>query len=136
MTNADPARPRPGRANAFTLVRQIAGGFVTLAKLEVQHARQEIGENVGEAKRAGILFGIAAGLGLLTMIALVCLIILLIAILLPPWLAALIVFIVLALLTVLFAWQGTRHVRNPTPQRTIDSVKEDIAWAKRLIRRD
>ena len=136
MTNADPPRPRPGRQNAFTLGRQLIGGVVSLAKLEVRHAREEVSENLAEAKRAGILFGLAAAFGLMTLIALVSVIILLIALLVPPWLAALIVFIVLALITVLFAWRGTRHVKNPTPQRAIDSVKEDIAWAKRLIRRD
>jgi membrane protein len=136
MTNADPPRTRQPRANAFTLGKQLIGGVVTLAKLEIQHARQEVGENLGEAKRAALLFGIAAGLALLTLIAFVCFIVLLIAIVLPPWLAALIVFIVLALLAALFAWRGTHHIRNPTPQRTIESVKEDIAWAKRLIKRD
>ena len=50
--------------------------------------------------------------------------------------AALIVLVVFVLMTALLAWQGSRHVHNPTPQRSIESVKEDIAWAKRLIRRD
>lgn len=136
MTNADPPRPKSRRANAFTLGRQLVGGFVTLAKLEVQHAREEVGENLGEAKRAALLFGIAAAFAFLSVIALVAFIIGLIAILLPAWLAALIVFIVLALVTAILAWRGAHHVRNPTPQRTIESVKEDIAWAKRLIRRD
>lgn len=136
MTNADPPRPHARRANAFTLVRQLVGGFVSLGKLEVQHARQETAENLGEVKRAAVLFGIAAAFALLTLIALVSFIIALIAILLPLWLSALIVLIVFALITALLAWQGIRHVRNPAPQRSIESVKEDIAWAKRLIRRD
>lgn len=135
MTNADPPRPNARRPNAFMLGKRLVGGVVSLAKLEVRHARAELGENAGELKRAGILFGIAAAFALLTVIALVSFIILLMALALPPWLSALIVLIVLGLITAFFAWQGIRHVRNPTPQRTIDSVKEDIAWAKRLIRR-
>jgi membrane protein len=136
MTNADPPRPNARRPNAFTLTRQLVGGFVSLAKLELQHVRQEAAENLGEVKKAAVFFGIAAAFALLTLIALVSFIILLIAIVLPPWLAALIVLIVFALITALLAWQGIRHVRNPAPKRSIESVKEDIAWAKRLIRRD
>lgn len=135
MTNADPPRPHVRRANPLTLAKQVATGFVSLVKLEIQHARQEVGENLGEARRAALLFGIAAGFGLMTLVALVSFVILLIAIVLPAWLAALIVFVVLALITALLAWQGIRHVRNPVPKRSIEAVKEEIAWAKRLIRR-
>ena len=136
MTNADPPRPKQRRPNAFTLGKQLVGGLVSLARLEIQHARAEMAENAGEMKRAAILFGLAAAFGLLTLIALVSFVILLIAIWLPAWLAALIVLVVFVLAAALFAWQGSRHVHNPTPQRSIESVKEDIAWAKRLIRRD
>lgn len=136
MTNADPPRQKQRRPNAFTLGRQLIGGVVSLARLEIQHARAEIGENVGELKRAAVLFGLAAAFGLLALVALVSFVILLIAIWLPPWLAALIVLVIFVLMTALLAWQGSRHVHNPTPQRSIESVKEDIAWAKRLIRRD
>jgi uncharacterized membrane protein YqjE len=136
MTNADQPRPRQPRPNAFTLGRRLIGGFVSLAKLEAQHARAEVAENLGEIRTGAVLFGIAAAFALLTLIALVAFIILLIAIWLPGWLAALIVLVIFILAAALFAWQGSRHMRNPTPQRSIDSVKEDIAWAKRLIRRD
>jgi hypothetical protein len=51
------------------------------------------------------------------------------------WLSALFVLAVQVALVALFAIRGVRRVHIGPPQETIDSVKEDIAWAKRLLRR-
>jgi uncharacterized membrane protein YqjE len=127
-------QPR-ARENAFTLARRLVSGVVTLVRLEIQQGRQEVGERIGATTRGVMLFGIAAGFGLLALIALVALIIALLALLLPTWLAALIVLAAFLLLAVVFALWGKSRLRNPVPQDTIASVKEDVAWAKRLLRR-
>ena len=43
----------------------------------------------------------------------------------------------LAALAGIFAWQGITRVQSAkfTPDETIEGVKEDIEWAKRLLRR-
>jgi hypothetical protein len=51
------------------------------------------------------------------------------------WFAALLVFVIQAFLVALFVMRGVQRVRVGPPQETIDSVKEDIAWAKRLLKR-
>ena len=126
----------PRRENAFALVRRLVTGGVGLVRLELQHGRQEIAERIRGNLRAAMLFGIAAALGLLALIALVNLVIALVALLVPTWLAALIVFGVFVLLAALFGFVGVRRVRSPVPEETIASVKEDIAWAKRVLRRE
>jgi uncharacterized membrane protein YqjE len=126
----------PRRENAFALVRRLVSGGVALARLEFQHGRQELAERLQGNLRAAMLFGIAAALGLLALIALVDLIIALIALLVPTWLAALIVLVLFVVLAGLFAFLGTRSIRSPVPEETIASVKEDIEWAKRLLRRE
>ena len=124
------------RESAFTLVRRLIGGGVALARLELQHGRQEVGERIGATTRGMILFGIAAALGLLALIAFVVLVISLLALLVPSWLAALITLAVFVLLAVVFALLGKSRVRSPVPEETIASVKEDVEWAKRLLRRE
>lgn len=52
------------------------------------------------------------------------------------WLSALFVLVVQASLVGLFALRGIRQVRIGPPEETIASVKEDIEWAKRLLRRE
>ena len=126
----------PRRENAFALARRLVTGGVGLVRLELQHGRQEIAERISGNLRAAVLFGIAAALGLLALIALVNLVIALLALLAPTWLAALIVFGLFVLLAALFGFLGVRRVRNPVPEETIASVKEDLEWAKRLLRRE
>jgi uncharacterized membrane protein YqjE len=130
----------PRRQGVFSLVKRLVGGFVTLARLEVTHGRQEIGQMLGSVKSGALFVGVALVLVLLAMIALVVFIVLGIAALLdflPAWLVALLIMVVFLLLAGLFAFMAYRKLKviGP-PQETIDSVKEDIAWAKRLLKRE
>ena len=51
------------------------------------------------------------------------------------WHAALFVLVLEVAVAGLFIARGVSHVRIGPPEQTIASVKEDIAWAKRLLRR-
>jgi arginine exporter protein ArgO len=126
------------KQSLFALARQLVSGFVALAKLELQHGRQEIGVMLAGLRRAAILIGIALALVFAALITSVVAVILGLAALtgLPAWLMALIVFLILLLLAGLLGWRGVRRIRLGAPEETIASVKEDIAWARRLTRRD
>jgi uncharacterized membrane protein YqjE len=127
----------PRREGILGLVRQLLGGVVQLARLEVTHGRQELGQMLAETRGGLILIGIAFGLVIGALISLVTFVILAIAALtgLPGWLVALLVFIVLAVVAGLLVYTGVRRIRIGPPEETIESVKEDVAWAKRLLRR-
>ena len=127
-----------GGESIVGLAKQLVGGLVGLARIEVGHARQEIGAMLSTTKGGAIRIGIGAAFVLLALIGLVAFIVLGVAALtgLPSWLIALIAFVVFALIGVLFAATGARRIRIGPPEETIASVKEDISWAKRLLRRD
>ena len=127
-----------GGESIVGLAKQLVGGFVGLAKTEVRHGRQEIGAMLSTTKGGVIRIAIGAAFVLLALIALVAFIVLGIAALtgLPAWLIALIAFVAFALIGVIFAATGARRIRLGPPEETIASVKEDISWAKRLLRRD
>jgi protein-S-isoprenylcysteine O-methyltransferase Ste14 len=133
MTQGDPAP----RQNIFGQARQLISGVVQLARLELTRGRQEIGQMLAETKSGLMLIGVALVIVLLALITFVMLIVLAIAALtgLPEWLVALIVLVVFIGLAILLAWLGIRRIRIGPPEETIEAVKEDIAWAKRLIRR-
>jgi membrane protein len=133
MTQAD----EPRRDSIPGLAKRLIGGFVELAKLEITRGRQEMGEMLAEVKGGLVLIGIGVGLIVLALIAFVAFLILAIAALtgLPAWLVALIVFILLAALAALLGFQGVRRIKVGPPEETIEAVKEDIAWAKRLLKR-
>jgi len=133
-------RDEPRKESILGLGRQLVSGFIGLARLEVQHARQEIGASVGRVKRGSLLLGLAAAFALLALITLLIFVIFVLIALtgLAGWLVSLFVLIVFLGLTMFIGWRGVMQLRQVKvkPEDTIASVKEDIAWAKRLIRRD
>lgn len=187
--------PAP-RLSAFALARRLLSGIVSLAKLEIQHGRQEIGAMLAEAGigvamvaaavvvalvslatlDVAIVLGIAALFEVLPdlVVAIIILIVfvgvlvvavatgvgtarppgwaigigLLVAALLAAafalpaylgfraaWLTALFVFSTQLLVAALIAWRGVRRIKVGPPEETIASVREEVAWAKRLMRR-
>jgi hypothetical protein len=130
----------PRNQGVFSLVRRLVTGMVTLAKLELVHGRQEIGRMLDGAKTGALFIGVMVGFVFMALIALVVAIVLGLAALfgfLPDWLVALLLVLIFLALAGLFGFLAYRKLKiiGP-PQETIESVKEDIAWAKRLLRRE
>ncbi len=128
----------PQRETIIGLARGLVRGVVALARLEITRGRQEIGEMVSESLSGVIRIVIALALLAIAGIAGLVFVILGIAALTgwPGWLIALLVAVVLTLLAALLAWLGIRRIRVGPPEETIASVKEDVAWAKRLLKRE
>ncbi|MBA3587265.1 MAG: phage holin family protein [Chloroflexi bacterium] len=134
MTTGDASRKRE---NAFTLVKRLVSGGVTLAKLEVRRGRQEMARNLGELKGGILLLAVAAALALVFLIGLVAFI-MAVLVLIGLWWVALILLVLLLIGAGLLAWRGIKRVTSTkyTPEETIAAVKEDVEWAKnRLLRR-
>jgi uncharacterized membrane protein YqjE len=131
------AGPQPN-SNPLTLLRRLVSGGVALAKLEVQRGRQEMAQNLASLRGGVLMLAIAAVMAIAFLIGLVAFIIAVLVAIGLWWVALLFVLALLAV-AALLAWQGIRRVRATkfTPEETIASVKEEIAWAKtRLLRRD
>src|SRR5688572_26233146 len=134
MTTGDAPRRRE---NAFTLVKRLVSGGVSLAKLEVRRGRQEMAQNVGHLKGGVIKLAIAGALALAFLIALIAFIVAVLVVI-GLWWVALIVVLALVVIGGLLGWRGIKQVTSTkfTPEETIASVKEDLEWAKnRLLRR-
>ena len=103
-----------------------------IVRAEVRLARAEIGEQLGRARLAAIFLA-TAGVAALMAIGLVLLAgVFALASIWPSWAAALAVAAGTALLGGLLWMAGIRRIRalHVTPQKAIDSVKENIQWAK------
>jgi O-antigen/teichoic acid export membrane protein len=124
---------RPGYG---TLLGRIRANVRTYIRKQLELPRQEIAEIVRANLRAAIWFGVAAALGMGSLVALVVLAVALVALFLPLWAAALVVFAVMAAAAAITGYVGYRHLELRGPTRTINSVKETIRWAKaRLLGR-
>ncbi len=115
------------------LTRQLSEQAKTLVRQEVELAKAELGE---KGKRAGIGAGMFGGAGLFGVGAFAALTTFFIALLdgaVPIWLAALIVAVVYAAVAGVLAMTGKNKVKEATPvapEQAMDSVKEDVQWAK------
>ena len=120
------------------LVKRLADQTNTLVKQEIELAKAELTEKGKIAGAGAGMLGAAALVGLLAGGALTaCLIALLATAVDHTWLAALIVALVYAAIATVLALRGRDRIRAatpPAPEKTIESVKEDVEWAKTRTR--
>ncbi|HMJ01885.1 MAG TPA: phage holin family protein [Conexibacter sp.] len=120
------------------LVKRLADQTSTLVRQEIELAKAELTEKGKVAGSGAAMLGAAGLVGLLALGALTaCLIALLATAVDHVWLAALIVTVVYAAIAAPLALRGRDRLRAatpPAPQETIESVKEDVAWAKNRTR--
>jgi hypothetical protein len=103
-----------------------------LAKAELTHKTKQVGIGAG-------LFGGAGAIGFLALAALTTCFILALDAAMPAWLAALLVAMVYGAVAAVLAMRGRAKVRQavpPVPEQTIQTVKEDVQWAKTQMRSD
>ena len=107
-----------------------------IIRSEVRLAKAEISDQASKARGAlvlltsGAVAGMAAGALLLTASVLaLCLVV-------AAWLAALIVGLACGIIAAALIMVGRSRMQkvNPRPQRTIDSVRENVAWVREQSR--
>jgi nitrate/nitrite transporter NarK len=126
------ARARAADASPGELASEVAKDMSTLVRQEVALAKAELQQ---EAKTAGTAVGAFGGAGFAGYFVLVFLSLAamygLDAVMPTGW-AALIVAGVWAVIAAVLAIMGRNKLKNfnPKPERTIETVKEDVQWAK------
>jgi MFS family permease len=115
------------------LVKQLADQTSTLVRQELDLAKAELTQKGQQAGKGAGLFTGAAVIGLLGGGALTAFLIMLLDGALANWLAALIVAVVFLAIAGVLALQGKKKVQAaapPVPEQTVETVKEDVEWAK------
>lgn len=133
MAQINEPDPRLREQSMGELFKQLSEEMSTLVRQEMRLAQAEMTE---KGKRAGIGAGMFGGAGLMGVMALATLTACVIAALskaMDVWLAALIVTVVYAAVAGVLALQGRDRIQQatpPVPEETVESVKEDVQWAK------
>jgi hypothetical protein len=124
---------------ARTEATRVGEGVLTLARQELQLAKAEMREKGRKAGAGAGLIGLAGGLALLAGGAFTAFLILALDGVMPNWLAALLVAAAYAGIAAVLFLTGKERVEDAgplVPEQTIDSVKEDVEWAKTQVRSD
>jgi MFS family permease len=123
------ARERP----IGELVKDLTEQTSRLVRQEIKLAQAELSVKGKQAgKGAGLLAG-AAVVGLLAGGALTAFLIALLDEWMPTWLAALIVTVLWAVVAAVLAKAGQNKLKEagpPVPEQTVETLKEDVEWAK------
>jgi uncharacterized membrane protein YqjE len=141
-TRQEPPDPEPGDLRERPLgelLRQLSQETTRLVHQEVELAKAELTQKGKQAGAGAGMFGGAGVIGFLALAALTTAVILALDAVMPAWLAALLVAVVYGALAALLALQGRNKVRQatpPVPTQTIETVKEDVEWAKTQMRSD
>lgn len=128
-----PAQQELREHSTGDLVKQLSQQVSTLVRQEVELAKAEMGE---KGRKAGIGLGMFGGAGVSALLALGSLTAFLILVLhqaMPAWAAALIVTVLWGAAAGVLALQGREKVKEvgkPIPEKTAESVKEDVEWLK------
>lgn len=119
------------------LVKDLATETSTLVRQEIDLAKAEMTERGKRAGKGAGILGAAALVGLLAAGALTACLIAALDLAMATWLAALVVTVVFGAIAAALAMTGRKQIQEaapPVPEQAIDSVKEDVQWAKTRTR--
>ena len=140
MTDIDPDRLGSTEPNTLTtvqLIERLTAQVSTLVRTEIRQALDEVKT---KGSRLGVGIGISGGGTLLLLYGLAALIataVLGLATVLAPWLAALIVGVVVLVLGALLVAIGAARAKRavpPVPERTAASARADVDAVKEALR--
>jgi uncharacterized membrane protein YqjE len=127
-----PTEPKAPEKSLGQLFSELTSDLSSLMRKEVELAKVETKEEVARAGKAGGMLGGGAFAGWFALLFLSFAL----AWLLDEWmhtaLAFLIVGLVYAVVAAVLVMQGRSRMQsvNPVPQQTVETLKEDVQWAR------
>ena len=114
------------------LLQNIVGNIQEIVRSEVRLAKTEIRDEATKAKVAGVLVAVGALAAIFSVLFLLLMIVYALSAVMPSWAAALIVSVVTGIIAWTTIAAGLRRFKQvrPTPERTVETIKENVQWAK------
>lgn len=131
-----PLAPRDEDRALGQLIGDVANDLSTLVRKEFELARIELRDEARKAGRAGAMFGATALAAYLALLLASFAAAWGLAEVMPTGWAFLIVAVVYGIVAAVLYSRARREMRtvNPVPQQTVQTVKEDVQWAKQQTR--
>jgi Flp pilus assembly protein TadB len=119
-----------------SLISELTQETASLFRQELRLARTEFSDKARQAGRGATEIAVGGVLMLVALGALCAAAILALAMVVKPWLAALIVAVAVALIGLVVLARGISNIRtgNLAPRRTMDSLRDSTRWAKEQLR--
>jgi uncharacterized membrane protein YqjE len=118
------------RESAADLIRRLFDNIISLVERQIDMAKAEARADLMQMIRASAILIGGAVLLLIALIGFVVAIILALSLIMPGWLAALIVGIVFAIIGTALALWGKGRIPTQPMQQTRETLQEDLEWIK------
>ncbi len=118
------------------IVKDIVGNIQEIIRSEIRLGRAELGEKAAHVRTSAIVLGAGAVIALYGLAFLLVCVYNALNYVIAPWLSSLAIGVVLGVVGggLLMAGRTMLKKVNPTPVRTVQSVKEDAEWLKNRTR--
>jgi uncharacterized membrane protein YqjE len=119
------------------LLKRLSQETTDLVRQELELAKAEATDKGKQAGKGAGMLGGAGVAGLLALGTLTAMVVLLLNHAMADWLAALIVTLVWGAIAGVLALRGRDRLKDagpPVPEQTVQTVKEDVRWAKTRTR--
>jgi Flp pilus assembly protein TadB len=126
------SRPDVSETSVGQLVSQVTSNLSTLMRQELELAKAEVRQEASKAGKAAGMLGGAGGAGYFALLFASLALMFLLDTFMPIALAALIVAVLYAIVGAVLYSRGRKQMKsvNPKPEQTVDTLKEDVQWAK------
>jgi len=133
--DTDPTRPKQPDKSLGDLFGDLSHQFTELVQTQTELAKTEIRHQTERAKVAGSAFGAAAVAGYMALLLLSFAVAWGLAEIMPEGFAFLIVGAVYAIVAFVLFQRARERMRDVqiVPQTTVESVKEDVQWARQKV---
>lgn len=122
-----------GTESTTTILRRLAGNVAAMLETYAGLAGQEARATVRDIAVGAALLGVAAVLGMLVLAMLVVTLVLVLATVMAPWLAALVVLGATVLLMALAAAIGLGRFRRRRLSKLVTAFREDVRWLRSTL---
>lgn len=121
-----------GQRSIAEVVRDALSHVQEILRSEIRLAKAEVREEASKAKNGAMLLAIGGVCALFAVGFLLLAAVYVLTLYMPAWGAALIVGGVVGIAALIFLMMGRNLMRKfrVMPQRTVRTVKEDVAWAR------
>jgi uncharacterized membrane protein YqjE len=125
------AYQQSGRERPMTeVLKDIVTNVQEMVRSEVRLARVELREEAAKTARAGAMLAAGGVLGIIAGVFALVFIAQLLDMVMPDWAATLVITLAIGIAAAILISKGRSRLRVPTPEKTIENVKENVEWMK------
>jgi len=126
----------PAQRTVTDVLQDIVGNVQEIIRAEFRLAKVETREKARKASGPATMLGVGALIGIYGLGFVLLAVVYALSHVVVAWLAALIVGVVLAITAAILVSAGKKALKriSPVPEKTVQTVKENVQWSKDQIR--